>query len=80
MNHKSYEVRFGDGWPKTYVYPTATPTAVAEFVMTHVPGAEHEVWVRRNRPGSKWVLYRMVNGKAKRAKSLEVPNGPNNGE
>jgi hypothetical protein len=34
-----------------------------------------QLWVRLAHKGSKWVLFRLLDGKAKRAKSLEVGNG-----
>jgi hypothetical protein len=47
-----------------------SPTDCADSVFSCVRISE--VWVRLVGNGNKWVLYRLVNGKARRAKSLRV--------
>jgi len=67
--------------PKRYLYRHQADSAIFS-IMAHSPRDTadsffscvfaNQVWVRLDSPGSKWVLFRLVDGKATRAKSLDV--------
>jgi len=75
---KVYSVRVA-GEDDEQEYGTTAPSLAAVGYQEHLARCGRfslpaQIWVRLQSPGSKWTLYRVVDGKAKRAKSLEVPH------
>lgn len=66
---RRYQWRYKEG-DTHHSMEAGAPKEVADQVFSCVPATE--VWVRLESKGSKWVLFRIINKKARRAKSLMV--------